>query len=95
MEEENYFKIEEQEDESTENTPTPKACKSCGGDVWRTGRKDAAQIARRNAILSEVREMFDSGKSEQEVREHFGAERNTYLNIGRYVTLFYRKHARK
>ena len=92
---ENYFPIAEQEDESTENVPAPKACKSCGGDVWRTGRKDAAQIARRNAIMSEVRDLFDSGRTEQEVLEHFGAERNKYIDIDRYVTLFFRKHARK
>jgi len=26
---------------------------------------------------------------------HFGNEQNQYINIGRYVTLFFRKHARK
>ena len=90
-----YEDITEQEDEITEDASAPIVCKSCGGDVWRTGRKDAAQIARRNAIMSEVRDLFDSGRTEQEVLEHFGAERNKYIDIDGYVTLFFRKHARK
>ena len=92
---ENYFPIAEQEDESTENVPAPKACKSCGGGKWRSGRKDPAQLARRNEIMCEVREMFTERKTEQEVREHFKDERNLYINIDRYVRMFFRRHARE
>lgn len=91
---EDYLDVE-CEDESTDNTPAPSICKSCGGERWRSGRKDAAQLSRRNEILNEVRELFDAGKSEEEALEHFGGERNTYVNIARYVTLFFRRHARE
>lgn len=34
-------------------------------------------------------------KTEQEVREHFKDERNRYINIDRYVRMFFRRHARE
>lgn len=92
---ENYFPIAEQEDEITEDAPAPIVCKSCGGGKWRSGRKDPAQLARRNEIMCEVREMFTERKTEQEVREHFKDERNRYINIDRYVRMFFRRHARE
>ena len=91
---EDYLDVE-CEDESTDNTPAPSICKSCGGERWRSGRKDAAQLSRRNEILNEVRELFDAGKSEEEALEHFGGERNRYINIDRYVRMFFRRHARE
>lgn len=90
-----YEELTELEDEITEDAPAPIVCKSCGGGKWRSGRKDEAQLARRNEIMCEVREMFTERKTEQEVREHFKDERNRYINIDRYVRMFFRRHARE
>lgn len=43
-----YEDITEQEDAITEDASAPIVCKSCGGGKWRSGRKDEAQLARRN-----------------------------------------------
>ena len=53
-----YEELTELEDEITEDAPAPIVRKSCGGGKWRSGRKDEAQLARRNEIMCEVREMF-------------------------------------
>jgi len=79
-----YEELTELEDEITEDAPAPIVCKS-----------DEAQLARRNEIMCEVREMFTERKTEQEVREHFKDERNRYINIDRYVRMFFRRHARE
>jgi len=90
-----YEELTEMEDEITEDAPAPVVCKSCGGGKWRSGRKVPAQVARRKEIMATVREMFDAGNSEQEVRAHFDGERNLYINIDRYVRMFFRRHARE
>lgn len=91
-----YTEAEVTEATEEESTVTAgAACTDCGGDKYKDGRIDRAEVARRNEIMAEIRSLWESGASEAQIRERFSGETNQYMNIPAYITLFWRKYGIK